>query len=72
MWKTRIITAISTMPKGAIVELNQLLAGYWASLTNPEKQKLGKWFFSEVNSGTFPNIQWHHKNTANHAFYEII
>ncbi|WP_209701891.1 DUF1413 domain-containing protein [Clostridium algifaecis] len=72
MWKTRIITATSTMPTGAIVELNQILAGYWASLTNPEKQKLGKWFYSEVESGSFPNILSHHKNTANHAFYEII
>lgn len=72
MWKTRIQNVISTYPIGAMIELNQILAAYWTPLTNTEKQQLGKWFYSEVLAGNYPNIMFHHKNSANHAYYEII
>lgn len=72
MWKTRIQNTINILPIGAIIELNQILAAYWTTLTNPQKQQLGKWFYSDVLAGTYPNIKFHHKNSANHAYYEII
>mgnify|MGYP000850954270 FL=1 len=72
MWKTRIQKVVNALPKGAIVELNQILAAYWAGLSNPQKQQLGKWFYNDVICGGFSNVRFHHKNSANHAYYQIV
>ena len=72
MWKNRIIPILNAMPKGAIVELNQILAAYWATFTNPQRQQLGKWFYNDVLCGAYSNIRFHHKNSTNHAYYEVI
>lgn len=72
IWRSKIRNEVSQYPMGTIFELNKLLPTEWEPLTNSEKQQLGRDFYKEVLAGMYPNIRFHHKNSANHAYYEII
>ena len=71
MWRKRIFAATSAMPNGAQVELKQILAPFWSSLSYSKRKLLGKKFYWDVLDRVYPNIHFLKKKSDNHALYEI-
>jgi hypothetical protein len=53
---------------GTKFELKELLSAYWGTLTDTQKQQLGKDFYLDVVTGVYSNIKFTEKGKNNHAF----
>ncbi len=68
--ETCIQNAIDELPVGQTAKLADLLGDQWQNVGDDNaKRQLGKEFFRSVQNGDFANLQFDHKDSANHAIY---